>query len=483
MQKFRIAAALACLVLALVSCVTVEPVRERAQLQQADSSATLSLLTKDGTIYHLTRYEAAVDAVRGSGTREFAGRTLEFSGELAFDDIEYAQVEQENRTGTIAATAVAAVVAGAVAVDMLAETKTEVKPYPREGESCPYVYSWNGREYVLEAEAFGTSLGSALQRETRHVLPSLRAENGRVRFRIRNERPETHYIDRVGLRRIRHAHGTHVVLDAGGHPWQVAALSAPLRIDDSDADRRRCVFARPAGARRALLVVTAKNREMTGGIFQETFAWLGTDALRFVRDLERDDQTVRLLREWLRRCALEVRAGAGTGQLPVAGVIDPEGTEVAFTRALPLDLACEAGENVVVELAALPGLWDIRDVRIAWEFTDGLQSEQLSVVSCITTEGVDAGEALSGEDGRYCTLLPPEAVDIECAAGPADASAAWTYVVEAAGYLHLWYRPQTNSGLFAPFADVPPAKRRNFVREMMGRPSLVLPLLAALSGK
>ncbi|MDT8325548.1 MAG: hypothetical protein RRA94_15650, partial [Bacteroidota bacterium] len=244
MQKLRIAAALACLALVAMSCVTVDPVREHQQLRQTDSSATLSLLTKDGTIYHLSRYEAEGNAVRGSGTREFAGRTLEFSGSLAFDDIEYAQVEKGNSQGTIATAAMAAVITGAVAVDMLAGTKTEVKPYPREGESCPYVYSWNGQQYVLEAETFGTSLGSALQRETRHVLPSLRAQDGKVRFRIRNERPETHYIDRVGLRRVLHAPGTRVVLDAHGKPWQVGALTAPLRSDIAAADSRRCVFAR-----------------------------------------------------------------------------------------------------------------------------------------------------------------------------------------------------------------------------------------------
>jgi hypothetical protein len=481
MQSIRIAAALTCLALLAVSCVTVEPVREQAQLRQTDSSATLSLLTKDGSIYHLNRYEAAGNAVRGSGTREFAGRTLEFSGSLTFDDIEYAQVETDNSEGTIAAAAVAAVISGAVAADMLAETKTEVRPYPKEGESCPYVYSWNGREYVLEAEAFGTSLGSALQRETRHVLPSLRAQDGKVRFRIRNERPETHYIDRVGLRRVLHAPGTRVVLDAHGKPWQVGALTAPLRSDISAADSRRCVFARPEGAIRGLLVVTAKNREMTGGIFQETFAWLGTDALRFVRDLEQDAGTVRLLREWLRRCALEVQAGAAPGQLAPAGVIDPEGTEVAFTRAVPLEFPAAGGADVAVQLSALPGLWDILDVRIAWEFADGLRSEELPVVSCVTDGGSDARSLLAAADGSYCTLLPPEAVDVVCAAGADEGSGVWTYVVEATGYLHLWYRPHASSGLFAAFDDIPPAERRHFVRDMMGRPALVLPLLAALA--
>ena len=134
MQKFIFTAALGCLALFTMSCVSVEPVRERAQLEQFDSSATLSLLTKDGTIYHLSRYESAGDEIHGSGTREFAGRTLPFTGALAFPDIEYAQVERENGGGTIAAVATAAIIAGAVAAGMVAGTKREKKPYPREGE-------------------------------------------------------------------------------------------------------------------------------------------------------------------------------------------------------------------------------------------------------------------------------------------------------------------------------------------------------------
>ncbi|MDT8325348.1 MAG: hypothetical protein RRA94_14640, partial [Bacteroidota bacterium] len=241
--------------------------------------------------------------------------------------------------------------------------------------------------------------------------------------------------------------------------------------------------ARPEGAVRGLLVVTAKNREMTGGIFQETFAWLGTDALRFVRDLEHDEATVSLLREWLRRCSLEIHAGdARSGRAP-AGAIDPEGTAVAFTRAVPLDFAGTRGDVVSVRLDALPGLWEILDVRLAWEFADGLRSEELPVVSCVTDGGSDARSLLAAADGSYCTLLPPEAVDVVCAAGADEGSGVWTYVVEATGYLHLWYRPHANSGLFAAFDDIPPAERRHFVRDMMGRPALVLPLLAALAQK
>lgn len=473
--------------LALPSCVVREPVRHESQLREADAGNTLVLLLRDGTLLRLTVFSLRSDTIVGSGTAERDGRETAFYGTVVFDDIEYAQLEWLSATGTALFGVPAIVLTAAVLAEMTSRPHVDVEHYTPSsgGSSCPYVYSWDGERYVLEAETFGTSLGRALQRTTRHMLPSLREENGQVHLKIANERPETHMLDHVRLSRVRHARGTRVQLDPAGHAWQVGATAAPLRVERgaSGLARSRCVFARSAGARRALLLVTARNRETAKAPFQELFDWLGDDALRFIRDIEQDHRTVDLLRHWQQRAALGVSIVDGDGLRPaglrLVGRIDAEATAVSFTRAIPIDLAGVDGDTFTVALDGIAEVWDVEDVSVSWDAVDGLEEDVLPVASCTGPDGMDIRHLLAATDGRYCTLLPPQAVDLRFRTGATDAGSVYSYRIEASGYLHLWYMRTGQSELLARFAFVPPVARRAFVRELLDHPSLVLALLEA----
>ncbi|MCB2205758.1 hypothetical protein KQI65_13515 [bacterium] len=463
-------------VLLLSACVHVDPVRDYSQLQQSDQSATLSVLTRDGAVYHLDSYDLENDALQGKGSREMEGFRASFDGDIPLDDIEYAQVERRDESGTIFTVAAAVVFTGFVAAAILRESKTEIRSENPESESCPYVYSWNGEEYVLEAETFGTSLGKSLQRGTRHVLPSLHEEQGELRIRMTNERPETHYIDRVRLFRYAHRADQELYLDNNGGAWLCSA-STTMHRTAAAKDGGEYIVRCPEDAETAMLLVTAKNREMTGGIFQETFTWLGDDALRFIRDLEQDPETIASLKEWLRRCGLQVRMGTDAHMV---GRIEPEGTEIPFTRALPFSVKDLQGEQLRLQLQSLPGLWEVLDVRIAWDPVAASPPEELRMLRCIDENGGDRLSAVQAEDGEYCTLLPPQRIDLRFANPTISGEERYTYAVEAAGYLHLWYTPGKTSELFADFEAVPESARLAFVKSMMQRPDVVLPLLARL---
>ncbi len=215
---------MAMLVLAfLSSCVVREPVHTEKQLINHDPEATLVLLLRDSSIVRLPTFRLQGDSIIGKGYAEKAGADSAFSGAILLDDIEFAQLEHTSGTGTVLIALPTGALAIAVIASMAGSSYVRIEEYTPSsgGSSCPYVYSWDGARYMLEAETFGTSLGRALQRSTRHVLPSLREENGVVRLKIANERPETHVLDRIAVTRVRHAAGTRVVLDAEGRPWQV----------------------------------------------------------------------------------------------------------------------------------------------------------------------------------------------------------------------------------------------------------------------
>ncbi|MBR9975725.1 MAG: hypothetical protein KFF77_09110, partial [Bacteroidetes bacterium] len=142
----------------LSSCVVREPVRHESQLHEADEGNTLVLLLRDSTLLRLPAFTVDHDTVVGTGTAERNGKQIVFNGAIAFDDIEYAQLEWLSATGTALFGVPAIVLSVAVLSQMTSTPYVDIEHYTPSsgGSSCPYVYSWDGERYVLEAETFGT---------------------------------------------------------------------------------------------------------------------------------------------------------------------------------------------------------------------------------------------------------------------------------------------------------------------------------------
>jgi hypothetical protein len=76
--------------------------------------------------------------------------------------------------------------------------------------SCPTIYTYNGQNYVLEAELFSYSISKFFQESDLDKLTTLNSSSQDYRIRISNEALETHYIDQFSLLEINHPPGTQV---------------------------------------------------------------------------------------------------------------------------------------------------------------------------------------------------------------------------------------------------------------------------------
>ncbi len=120
--------------------------------------------------------------------------------------------------------------------------------------SCPTVYSWDGGQYVLEAEAFSYSISRTTEAGDLDLLDRLREDSGMVRLMLTNEALETHYINELDLLAVDHEPG----YDA-------------LPVDDG----RVLLFGRPQAE------LTAKDRmgrDVTEEIAARDDRWHATDS-------------------------------------------------------------------------------------------------------------------------------------------------------------------------------------------------------------
>jgi hypothetical protein len=102
---------------------------------------------------------------------------------------------------------------------------------------CPYIYAFDGKNYVLDAEPLGGAICEGLSRTDYSDMDYLRPTDGKFKILVRNENDETQYIDELSLININHSAGEHVSKNQQGEFFKYKSLLHPLSvIDEKNTD-------------------------------------------------------------------------------------------------------------------------------------------------------------------------------------------------------------------------------------------------------
>lgn len=219
-------------------CTVWEEVTRRSQLDHPLETGPIWVLTKDSTLYALSNYRLQDSLLIGVGSAERQGTRRDFSGQLAVSNIQYIQSRNTNLFRTLVAAGAVAFVGSTVVSYLNGSTGLNVNERvatyypPLSGESCPFIYSWDGKQYVLEGEAFGVALGKGLELRTSTILPSLRVDNSRVKVRITNERSETHYFNSADLLAVETDSAAVAISDLNNVIWPVYKATSAFATSD-----------------------------------------------------------------------------------------------------------------------------------------------------------------------------------------------------------------------------------------------------------
>ncbi len=140
-------------------------------------------------------------------------------------DVLYVRVERSDMVGTSLLTL------GIVAVATLAVIVAYFLIYPPT--NCPYVYAFDGKDYVFDAQPLGGVISKGLERSDLSRLEHLRAVDGVYRLLVRNdELSETQYLNEVKLIVADHPANTRVVADLTGSLHVIGDVVAPSKVTD-----------------------------------------------------------------------------------------------------------------------------------------------------------------------------------------------------------------------------------------------------------
>lgn len=360
-------------------------------------------------------------------------------------------------------------------------------------ESCPFVYSFDGREYVFDAEPYGGATCPGLQRTEWCRLEHLRPVGGQYRVRVTNEVNETQYTDEMKLVAVDHAPGTTIAADESGAVHTFARLRPPDRACDgagrsilrrvAAADHLAWVtpeeeldpgmrsemkdeltfeFAKPAEARSAKLLFTGCNTLWASHMLRSFLELRGSEMGAYYRMLGERGPFYQAMMAWRERVEmmwLQVKVETPSGWRPAATLVGG-GPFVAESRAYLLDIGDIPGEVLRVRLTPPAGFWMIDQVAVDYSPDQPVRVIELPALLGTDSRGQDAPDVLAGTDGRY--LVMPQTGDeafLAFTAPPLKPGCERTVLLKASGYYDIHFgilgAPQT--GMLERFGRDPDA--------------------------
>lgn len=301
-------------------------------------------------------------------------------------------------------------------------------------QSCPFIYSWDGTQYVFDAEPYGGAITRGLERDDYGELPSLANDHGVYRLLVTNEVNETQYTNRLRLIVIDHAPGAVIKTDEFGHFYAFDSLMAPSAAHDADGRDLRpwlvatdrlvwepvtppdkqhgarqeitLAFAKPPAARHAYLVARVSTGLWGSQMIREFSQLRGTALSNWYAAMDTSPTQAAALRQWNLReelYALKIAVDEPRGWV-VRGILPGGGPFLATDRVVLLDLAQVHGDSLRIHIRPPYGFWALNSFAIAYDTAATVHVRQVEASTARTHDGRDILRELAATDDRYYAM-------------------------------------------------------------------------------
>jgi hypothetical protein len=335
-------------------------------------------------------------------------------------------------------------------------------------ESCPFVYSWDGTQYVFDAEPYGGAITRSLARHDYGALEHLAATGGQYRLLVTNEVNESQFTDLLELWAIDHAPGVRVIPDefgglhtvaapqppiaardgAGTHllPWfaatdQLIWQSAPMADSTGGVrDEITLSFARPVGAGTVKLITRVGTGNWGSHMIRVLLGLHGQAVDDWYTGLDENPEAADSVRTWsvtegLYGLAIEVRGRQGWEP---EGVLTGGGPFTTEDRVIVLDISAVAGDTLDLRLRPARGFWAFNSFAVDYSPDTRVRVDTLMAQQVEDPKLGDVTSLLTAADGRYHALsLTGDFAFATFRAPPFRPGLERTILLHSAGYYRL----------------------------------------------
>jgi len=296
--------------------------------------------------------------------------------------------------------------------------------------SCPFVYVFDGAEYLFTGEIFSGAIQPGLERDDYLLLPFIRPADGIYRIKVTNELNERQYIDMAELIVIDHVKDVSVIIDKNGSPYTISNPVSPVSAvsgkttnvielvrekdtrsytglegisDESSINRVILKFVKPAAASEGRLLIRAKNTLWLEAVSLKMHELFGERYDTF--SAKRDAVPGHKLQKW----QLEQ-------QLPLSVYIEKNGKwefldyfNIAGPAAmrddiLQLNLEDIVSDTVQIKLETGFRFWELDYTAMDFSNREEVSVVRMPLTSATANDDLELKEALTASDDVYYVL-------------------------------------------------------------------------------
>jgi hypothetical protein len=334
--------------------------------------------------------------------------------------------------------------------------------------SCPLVYSWTGSGWQLDSGTFGGAIAEGLARTDVDNLDHVRQHSNLVKLQVRNELPETDYLDYFSLLYIDHdttsqiypaSDGTlHVMrrpvsptraVDASGRDvldrlktvdgvnWESRLDERDPSVMDNAAEAVELVFPRPADATHAKLIVHGGNSVWASHMLAALLDAHGHTINQWYDRINEDTAYAAAVR----------RDIAETGFLKVfvltergwvrEGMVWEVGPEIAKTQVVPITLPRSSSHEVRVRLQAPPSFWLLDHVALDFSDAPSPAAKEVQPTKAIFNGATSVTGQLAAIDGVRQKIETGDVIDLEFDLPAVPHGSVRTFFGRSNGWYHV----------------------------------------------
>jgi hypothetical protein len=347
--------------------------------------------------------------------------------DINIDDFLYVRVSKTDAAASILATLGGLAAGFLVVLAIIAATK----------ESCPFIYAYDGEQYVFDAEPLGGAICPGLAKTDYSRLEHLKPKDGKYSLLLRNEVEETQYLDEMKLVLVDHAPGVEVMPEANGTMHLIAKPVAPSAVrDERGRDLLKFMqqrdgiawqtylprdssfrsqnlrheltfeFPKPPDAKTAKLLVNAGTALWGSNMIREMLqlrgdrvdAWYagvnkaGPELFELLQFIEREE---------LYLLKLHLKAGDTWVQ---QGFISGGGPLITEDRVLPLDVSQISGDKLTIRLNPPMGFWNIDYLGVEYGDEAVLEIKEVALAQAEDWNATDVAAPMSAADKKYFVM-------------------------------------------------------------------------------
>ena len=376
-------------------------------------------------------------------------------------EILYVMIERTDAAGTVL-TSLAVVVGIAMIIGIVAMATKE---------SCPFVYSYDGKKFVFDAEPLGGATTRGLQRSELSKLEKIEENDGKYKIMVRNEVEETQYIDKLSLYIVDHDPAYEIYPDLSCEILAVKKLEGVLVAEDengrdlskfidkpdnlfwqsklpieepiSQSKHRHqltITFPKPADSKSAKLIINAGTTLWGSNMIREMLLLYGDSVDKWYNSIDTSNIARETMKKFIEREELYLLKLwiKEADRWKMQNIIQGGGPFVTETRSYNLDLSNVNGDSLIIKLNPPYGFWTLDYIAVEYNSHTSPDMSEIEIASATDSYNTDISEILSNVDDNY--LIMPLIGDYfiaEFEAPPLEKNLVRTIFLKSTGYYEI----------------------------------------------